>query len=216
MTQKGDPRDEMIAAVVRGKTFVDVGGLWGVHGEKCSVAHNAGAVSELMADPRPSTDPAWGQFVERLAGMGILRHVEFNTKTLDMLVGRQWDVVHCSGVLYHLPDPLAGIRQLHAITREWCILASMVAPSDMPGAFVPTLTTRDRARYADWFRPIVGDKAMGITTSAQWIVGNYDPWWWIPTDSGIEGMAHDVGFRVADRATMLDGRVAVFLLGRTS
>jgi len=40
-----DPRDLYIAQVIAGKTFVDVGGLWGTVNEKVSVAYQAGALS---------------------------------------------------------------------------------------------------------------------------------------------------------------------------
>ena len=48
-----DYRDDFIARVVRGKSFVDVGGLWGTVSEKVSVAHAAGAAQrEVMNVPR--------------------------------------------------------------------------------------------------------------------------------------------------------------------
>jgi hypothetical protein len=34
-----DPRDVFLGRVARGRTFADVGGLWGVVNEKVSVAH---------------------------------------------------------------------------------------------------------------------------------------------------------------------------------
>ena len=39
-----------------------------------------------------------------------------------------FDVVHCSGVLYHCPEPLYTLRQLRAITRETLVLGIATMP----------------------------------------------------------------------------------------
>jgi hypothetical protein len=222
-----DPRDGLIANCVRGRTFVDVGGLWGTHGEKVSVAYQAGALSVAMADTRPFSDPLWHALIERLRSQGMklgeLAALRPISAPLDMLVGEQWDVVHCSGVLYHLPDPIAGLRQLRAITRERCILGSMVAPPGEGTVFVPLLrhlvsvaTFPDGLEpiYRDWFRPIVGDGALGVTVDASWLPGDYDPWWWIPSREDLVQWADGVGFRVLSVTHMLQDRAVVLELAK--
>ena len=64
-----DPRDAFIARVVRGKSFADVGGLWGTVNEKVSVAHAAGAASLAMVDISEWGD-RWNEFETRRRQLG--------------------------------------------------------------------------------------------------------------------------------------------------
>ncbi|WP_407525533.1 hypothetical protein [Methylobacterium oryzisoli] len=45
-----DHRNDVIAKIVQGKSFAEVGGLWGLVNEKVSVAHDAGATDLCMID----------------------------------------------------------------------------------------------------------------------------------------------------------------------
>jgi SAM-dependent methyltransferase len=48
-----------------------------------------------------------------------------------------WDVVLSFGLLYHLENPFCAIRNLHALTRQFAVIESMVVPCDSPvGALV--------------------------------------------------------------------------------
>ena len=49
-----DVRDTYIRQVVAGKSFADVGGLWGTVNEKVSVAHAYGARALTMIDVSPA------------------------------------------------------------------------------------------------------------------------------------------------------------------
>src|SRR5215510_5287356 len=66
-----DPRDEFIAQVVAGQTFVDVGGLWNTVSEKISVAHEHGAIELTMIDIAPPEDQQWIDFANRLQQLGV-------------------------------------------------------------------------------------------------------------------------------------------------
>ena len=69
----------------------------------------------------------------------------------------QFDVVHCSSVFYHTPDPVNAIRNLISITREPFLLSSAVVPNVISNRvgklalrageclLVPALDERDRA-----------------------------------------------------------------------
>jgi len=43
-----------------------------------------------------------------------------------------FDVVHCFGLLYHLDSPIAGLRRLVSVCREYLILETMVCDSKEP------------------------------------------------------------------------------------
>jgi 2-polyprenyl-3-methyl-5-hydroxy-6-metoxy-1,4-benzoquinol methylase len=124
-----DPRDEYLSQIVKGKSFADVGGLWGTVSEKVSVAHRYGASALTMIDVAPPPNEEWRLFEERRRDLrlppvncisgDVVSLVESNTCP-------QFDVVHCSGVLYHIPDPVRLVAALRKITREYLILCSVV------------------------------------------------------------------------------------------
>lgn len=58
-------RDTYIRQVVAGKSFADVGGLWGTVNEKVSVAHAHGARTLSMIDVSPPDSELWVLFEER-------------------------------------------------------------------------------------------------------------------------------------------------------
>jgi hypothetical protein len=66
-----DPRDEFISRVVKGKTFADLGGLWGAVNEKVSVAHKAGATRLTMIDRITKQEEDWRLFHERCRNLGV-------------------------------------------------------------------------------------------------------------------------------------------------
>src|SRR5688500_4130983 len=102
-----DPQDRFISTVVAGKSFADVGGLWGTVNEKVSVARAYGAATVAMIDLTPLTDPMWTTFIERVHQLGVsdvqcISHDALGLgKSDDAPI---FDVVHCSGVLYHMPN----------------------------------------------------------------------------------------------------------------
>ena len=49
--------------------------------------------------------------------------------------GRQWDVVVCSHVVEHVPDPLAFVRRLRGLAKRWVVLAFPYMED--PAALVP-------------------------------------------------------------------------------
>ena len=45
-----------------------------------------------------------------------------------------WDMVLCFGLLYHLENPFRAIRNLHALTKQFAVIESMVMPHQSPVA----------------------------------------------------------------------------------
>ena len=206
-----DPRDEFLSQVVKGKSFADVGGLWGTVSEKVSVAHGYGASALTMIDVATSADEEWRLFEERRRELGlpsvnciigdVMSLVESNSCP-------QFDVVHCSGVLYHMPDPLRLMAALRKITREYLILGSAVSPTQiqsdegvlhLPKAaafFIPALQDRERAILSSHWWRFVGDQALGLTgPQPSWRSDNFSPWWWLPTVEALSAICAAAGFR---------------------
>lgn len=220
----GDPRDAFVARSVPGKSFADVGGLYGTVAEKVSVAHRAGAASVEMVDVVPFSDPMWAAFEGRMGELGISGYWKTSASVLEM--DASYDAVHCSGVLYHMPEPMALLRALHRISREAVVLGCVVSPRRMqngagvlevPGSaaiHLPALSGAEKAVVAEHFRPLVGDRALGLTAPATWDPEDFSPWWWLPTSGCLRGACEAAGFSVLEEAPYWHDNARALLLRR--
>src|SRR5262249_28776523 len=117
---------DLIAAHAPGRSVVDVGCLWNVHGAYAfhAAAHGARAVTGV------DVNPATPEFQQENAARGEpVRFVQadLDDPALPDLVGVH-DVVYTSGVLYHMPNPVYSIEQLRRLCRQTLILASACYP----------------------------------------------------------------------------------------
>lgn len=223
-----DPRDVYIQQVVRGKSFVDVGGLWGTVNEKVSVAQSAGARSLAMIDVTPLGHELWQAFEERRQALRIpeVRCVSGDVQQLvESADDLQFDVVHCSGVLYHLPDPFRLLVALRKLAREYLILSSAVTATrvegeagvlDIPQAaalFVPALREREREIVRGYWQRFVGGTALGLTSDIPvWNPDDFGPWWWLPTTAALTALCETSGFHCEATALMWNNNAFVQLL----
>jgi len=233
----GEPvREQWISEVSPGKTFADVGGLWGTVNEQVTVAAAAGATSLTMIDlaPRDGTEhDLWKLFDQRRRKrrVGEVTCINGNiddTATIDQ--AGTFDVVHCSGVLYHCPQPLHTLRQLRAITRETLVLGTATMPEVVststgtvrvePGAamLVPALTQSQRVVFGEWLRENGVTQAHGVNhaletawnfSSEQWQA--YAPWWWFFTRDYVAALLEVAGFEVRNIASYWNGRGTLYL-----
>lgn len=203
-----DLRDEYISRVVGGHSFADVGGLWGTVNEKASVAHRFGATALTMIDMQPEGNEWWQKFQERMRAHEI-SGCQCISAQLDQVARNSFDVVHCSGVLYHHPHPLTIIADLRAITRRHLILTSAITQEHISNAegeyripasgvlFVPALSERER-RVLSVHWKAAGAEVHGITTPVKFELAEFGPWWWLPTAGAMRAMAETCGFRVVE------------------
>lgn len=223
----GDARDEYIAQVTKGRSFAEVGGLWGIVNEKVTVAHRCGATSLAAIDLSPPESSLWSQFRARLQDHGIESCACFSRDICAMSSdGETYEVVHCSGVLYHHPQPMQILTALHRLSERYLILTSAIAPTrvenefglyTLPDAgvmFVPALSGRDRAVLAPYWREAAGT-ALGLTEPAAYALDDGGPWWWLPTSTALEAMAVVAGFRVEQRTLIWNDNALTLLLARS-
>lgn len=213
--------DRWIAKHVRGKTFADVGFLWGVINEKLSVASRFGATSITGIDQFSSSSPIWDEFKDRMSQ----RKVSYNAVTANFLDhnGPIYDVIHCSGVIYHCPDPIGLLRKLKTYAKERVILTSMITPSrianksgeliipEAAAIFVPALADKEKEIVTTEWKRILGNKpGGGLTNFSNFDVSNYYDWWWLFTPTCLNAMCKACGFEI--EATELLGNFYVLLL----
>jgi hypothetical protein len=183
-----------------------------------------------MIDVTPTGHELWERFLDRTRGMGV-PDAECISADLHRLASGPdapvYDVVHCSGILYHVPDPLAFLAALRRITRQYLILTSAVTGTrvetaegvlEIPASaslFVPALTTRERTILRAHWHPYVGDGAWGLTSEiSSWRLDNFDPWWWLPTVGALKAMSAAVGFQIQGDGPLWDNNAHTLKLLR--
>lgn len=223
-------REEWVAAAAVGKSFAEVGGLWGTVNEQVTVAARAGATATTMIDVAPkdgSDEDLWELFRERAASLDVTDtncvQGSINEPEVVQSVG-SFDVVSCSGVIYHCPDPLHTLRQLRSITRETLILGTATIPETVsgpagslsvePGAalLVPAMTQSHRAVLGQWLREVGGVQALGVNYPMQtdWELDDYGAWWWFFTRDYVAAMLRIADFEVESIASYWDGRATFY------
>jgi Methyltransferase domain len=220
----GDVRDAFLAEVVKDRSFAEVGGLWGAVNEKVSVAHRAGATSLTMIDVMPPEDEWWGRFRERIREHGVARYETHSGDVATAPLG-PFDVIHCSGVLYHVPHPIDFLARIRDRLNEHLVLSSAVIPRrienqdgvlEVPegGAlFVPSMDDAAKRVYTRFWQGDSDAAMWGVNRAFDhFTLDNYVPWWWLMTVSAIRGMARVAGFEVVRDAPLFTGGAHTLLL----
>ncbi len=185
---------------VAGRSFVDIGCMWGVNGEYAFIAEEAGATEVKGVDvfgPTPEFEQkkqAKNSNVEFI--LGDATHPD----TLDKI--GVVDVVFCAGVLYHHPSPFDLLVALRRICGEMLILRTSTIPeiNGLPNAaiYFPMLKPEDRKL---WNLSSLGSmRQVGITDGFEPEEG-YGNWFWGMTPSCLESLLETAGFRIEFRAT---------------
>ncbi|MGI8624371.1 MAG: class I SAM-dependent methyltransferase [Solirubrobacteraceae bacterium] len=191
-------RVSWIAEHAGGRSFVDVGGMLFLIGGRAFTAEEAGATDVTLLDAADEWD-VWAQERERRgSSVRFVQGDVHDPVTLER-VGVH-DIVWCTGVLYHSPDPVLMLNRLRQITREYLFLGSHSIP-ELPGVehgcvFYPYLDDDSRAAYR---RPHWGD-----TTDA-WGIGQpfvetpmlgHGNFWWGFSPSALVAMLRTARFEV--------------------
>ena len=178
-------REELVRRYAPGRSFLDVGCMWNVHGGIAFLAEEAGAAGVTGIDVMAPTPQFEAEHARRASEVRFVRGDVHDPATVAE-AGRH-DVVWCYGVLYHVPDPVLTLRRLRELTGETLLLSTETLPEipGLPGACVlyPALDAAGRADYAA-VRP--GER-VGVATPFVPEAG-YANWWWGITPSALRGM----------------------------
>ncbi len=191
-------RQQWIRDHAPGRSFADVGGVLFLSGGRAFAAEEAGATAVTLVDASDELGP----FADERSRRGSsVRYVQGDVH--DPVVLKQagvHDVVWCTGVLYHSPDPVQMLNHLRQITREYLFLGTHSIP-ELPGVaqgcvFYPYLDDDDRAAYQ---RPHWGDLSGGWGVGTPFVEtpmlghGNF---WWGMTPSALRAMLRAARFEV--------------------
>ena len=181
-----------------------------------------------MIDISPADSDLWTLFDERRRTLRLptVECVSGNILTLaEADPCPQFDVVHCSGILYHMPEPMQFLCALRKITREALVLTSAITATRVEGAggiieipaaamlCIPALRGREREIVQSYWQGVVGDGAFGLTQElSEWHPEDFAPWWWLPTAEALRAMCEVAGFRYEDGASSWNGNAYTLLL----
>lgn len=190
---------EYIRRYTPGRSFVDIGCMWGVNGEYAFIAEEAGASAVKGVDVFGPTPEFEARKQERDSTVEFILGDATNPETVAK-VGVV-DVVFCAGVLYHHPSPFDLLVALRRVCRQTLILRTSTVPeiNGLPNAAVyfPMLEPKDR-RLWDLSGLGVG-RQVGITDGFEPDQG-YGNWFWGLTPGCLESLLKTAGFRVDHRA----------------
>ncbi len=222
-----------IKKIVKGKTFADVGGLWGTKGEMVTQALSAGATRAAMIDKLDKSSEWWERFDKHCSDKGFQKYEkiihDISAPKTAKKIGR-FDVVHCSGVMYHLHDIIGFISNLLSISNEYLLVTSEVLPStienskgrihlDDNGAIcVPYLSKESLNVLREYFR-IENRNAMGITSNAVFfnrstLTPNFGPWWWLFTAEFMSRLVSGFPVEIMDEGFSKNKKIYQILVRR--
>jgi hypothetical protein len=194
-----DRLPEYIRAHAPGRSFADIGCMWGVNGEYAFVAEEAGATAVTAVDVFGPT-PEFEQ--KRMARQSRVRFVLGDVTRVETLesIGPA-DVVFCAGVLYHHPSPFDLLVALRRICRETLIIRTSTIPEvrGLPNAAVYFPMLDGSARELWNLKRLGVLHQAGISHEFQPADG-YGNWFWGLTPSCLESLLKTAGFRVDFRA----------------
>jgi hypothetical protein len=182
-----------------GRSFADIGGMFGIDGDIALRAARAGAAPVTLFDAGEPTDT----FLERARAQGSdIRVVQGDLEdpvTVAEIGPHQ--IVWCSGVIYHTPNPVNQLVQLRQITTELLFLGSATIP-EIPGfpqacMYYPYLDARDRAPFARAMADPAMCLGLGTPFDDRPMYGHGNFWWGI-TPSALRAMLRTARFEVVD------------------
>ena len=222
-----DPVDQWIAKLVPNRTFVDIGGI-GVNSvnERVTFAAGAGAARVAMADIRPFSYYEWSVFADTCAAAGVsdldrYENIDITDSSLEMKLPR-FDVVHCTGIFYHLPSPVSAFDTLERVVGQHLIINTVTIPErvdtsegtlDFRGnvaLFLPGMSERERtilsAHYQAKKYPWTVDdvapplEAQGTAKMPYRADGQFScwPYWWLMTDDCFRSLIRLMGFEIRE------------------
>lgn len=176
------PREELIARHVAGRSFVDVGCMWTIHGALCFAAEDAGAATVTGVDVMAPTAPFTAELERRGSKVRFVQGDLHEPATVTR-IGRH-DVVWCSGVLYHAPNPLLTLERLRELTGQTLLLATETVP-ETPGRRGTCVIAPGRDEHPN--AEPAGAAGQG-----------YGPWYWGIAPSALRTMLTLSGFAVVE------------------
>jgi hypothetical protein len=183
-----------------GRSFADIGGLYQLHGDIAFRAEAAGATEVTLFD---SGDDEYGGFAQRCRETGSkIRFVQGDLEEgLTVTRVGPHDIVWCTGVIYHTPNPVLQLMHLREMTRQLLYLGTHTIP-EIPGfrqacIYYPNLPERERRVHARPHWKADQLLAVGPPFDDEPMHGQGNFWWGM-TPSAVRAMLATARFEVVE------------------
>jgi SAM-dependent methyltransferase len=196
-----DMRRDLIRRLAPGKTFIDVGGMFDVHGLASFLAEESDASQVVLLDEMPVTEEFQREH-ERRSSNVTYRHGDLHDRALIDDLGT-FDLVWCTGVLYHTPHPFMQLEHLRRLCGETLVLGTRVIP-EVPGLEQACLYYPEHSEAArrEWLNTFgeEGRRCLGLSAPFDRSAGMaYANFWFGFSPSAVTAMLRTAGFEVLDR-----------------
>ena len=194
-----DNRRRLVRSLAPGRSFLDLGGMFGVDGEVALLAEQSGATRVVLFDGMDPSD----EFADRYdRSESRLQFVQGDLHDPDAVASLgQFDVVWCTGVIYHSPNPMLQLAHLRQMTKQTLVMGSLVIP-EIPGIeqaciLYPGISTA----MQDTFANVEGGRerfpGMAAPFDTTPLMAYANMWWGI-SPSALRSMLNFSGFEITD------------------
>ncbi|MGH2923402.1 MAG: class I SAM-dependent methyltransferase [Solirubrobacterales bacterium] len=187
------------------RSFVDVGGLYAT-GRIAFAAEDAGAQGVTLFD---AGDPVLTEFPQRAKERGSsVRTVQGDLEDAEAIRrAGPHDVVWCTGVIYHTPNPVLQLMHLREITKELLYMGTHTIP-EVPGIpqaclFYPYLDERTRSAVIRGHGNRRQGAGLGLSFDDAPMTGHANFWWGI-TPSAVRAMLRAARFEIVEEAPIAE------------
>ena len=195
-----------LAEHAKDRTVADVGGLFN-EGLHAFAAEDAGARKVTLLDAGdPEYMPGFEAERERRgSGVEVVQGDLHDPVAVERLGPHQ--LVWCTGVLYHTPNPVHQLTQLRTVTTELLYLGTHTIP-EVPGVpqaclFYPHLGEAERRALSRPYLNPAGGVGIGVPIDDRPMFG-YANFWWGITPSALRAMLRTARFEVVDEHAPTD------------
>lgn len=144
-------RRRLVSELAPGRSFLDVGGMYGIAGEIAFMAERAGATKVTVMDGMDPSD----EFIDKhRANDSKVEFVQGDVHDAELFAWMgDYEVVWCCGVIYHSPNPMQQLRILRSVTTGTLVVGTNIIP-EVPGIeqlcmLYPGISETSQRRFAD-------------------------------------------------------------------
>jgi hypothetical protein len=231
-----NPIKAWIDRIAPSQSLIDIGGIGeNSTNERVSEAAAAGATQVAMADIEPFTSPYWSTFRQKMANLGVTGYEEYERVDIrDAELIRRlptFEIVHCTGIVYHLPDPSTGVYNLSRLARRWLIINTIVLPERIENdqgslltegsrvLFLPALSEGERAVLRThyelkfgWSIDVTAPRLDDPNPMMPYVADtglSCWPYWWLFSHDAFRCLVRMMGFRIHDQWLWEDHTLAL-------
>jgi hypothetical protein len=173
--------------------------MFGVHGELAFLAESCGATRVVLFDGMDPTEEFARRHAATSSAVDFFQGDLHDPAVVDEL--GSFDVVWCSGVVYHSPHPLLQLQAIRRMTHGTAVVGSLVLP-ELPGieqacVLYPGCSPAAQAVFAGAFGGPGRFPGMSAPFDESPLMAYANMWWGI-TPSALRSMLRYSGFDVVE------------------